>query len=84
MSQKINANESVGCLKKKSDLYQFLLSGSFISTLFNTAQAPTLIRYELMNDDLKQVCALHHKIKIFPLPSSTKDKETHQFFLMPQ
>ena len=54
--KKKKANNSVGCIKKKV-IYQFILSGSFTSILFNIAQASTLIiRYELINDALKQVC----------------------------
>ena len=49
---------------KKKVIYQFILSGSFTSILFNIAQASTLIiRYELINDALKQVFVLYHKIK---------------------
>ena len=61
--KKKKANKSVGCIKKKV-IYQFILSGSFTSILFNIAQASTLIiRYELINDALKQVFVLYHKIK---------------------
>ena len=61
--KKKKANKSVGYIKK-SNLYQFILSGSFTSILFNIAQASTLIiRYKLINDALKQVFVLYHKIK---------------------